>query len=582
MHHRHWVGRNRGKNLNYSRSLRRNPSQVNLDVKTGNPDHKPPVAIVIASTVFVMLTAALPDHRPSKIWKIRQGHRGHPPGLTQALLSANSPRHSAVADQVMIQKLVIGIVLLSLGRFSSAAAADCWNAGPLFDEFKLTLAAGERTEVLGPLFNSERRESVRQWAVLPLCSAGRDDDTDWSDFDFLYPLLTYDRYGGEYRFQIFQLLSFAGGRNQEDTRAKRFTLFPFYFQQRSVDPTQHYTAVLPFYGDLQGRLFRDEIHFVMFPAYSRTRKKDVITEDYCFPFYHRRRGDGLEGWQFWPFYGAEHKVVTTRTNGFGDVEAVGGHDKHFVAWPFFLDPTLGLGTENPEHQQALLPFYTYTRSPQRDSTSYLWPLGVTITDDRARQYHEVDAPWPLIVFAHGEGKTTKRVWPFFSHAASTNQQSDFWLWPLYKYNRLHSEPLDRDRTRILFYLYSRVNERNTDAHTVHQRTDLWPLFTHHRDFNGDSRLQLLAPIEPILPNNKSIERNYSPLWSVWRAGRNAQTGAASQSFLWNLYRRESAPEARKCSLLFGLFQYESDSQGRRGRLFYVPFGQRAARATPRG
>lgn len=482
----------------------------------------------------------------------------------------------------MTRKLIIGLVLLCLGSPTSQAALDSYHAGPLFDEFPLTLAPGSRTEAVGPFFNLEQWEDGRQWAVPPLFSAGRDAGTDWADFDLLYPLLTYDRYGSEYRFQILQLFSFAGGKNQEDAEARRFTLFPFYFRQRSADPAKNYTALLPFYGDLRNRLFCDEIHFVIFPAYSRTRKKSVVTENYFVPFYHVRRGDGLAGWQLWPFYGTEHKTVTTRTNGFGDVETVPGHDKKFVLWPIFLDQNQGIGTENPEHQRAFLPFFGFTRSPQRDSTSYLWPLGPTITDDRARGYHEVDAPWPLIVFAHGEGKTTTRVWPFYSHAASTNLQSDFFLWPIYKFNRFQSPPLDRDRTRIAFFLYSHVNERNTDAHTVRQRTDFWPLFTHHRDFNGDTRLQLLAPLEPLLPNNKSIERNYSPLWSVWRAERNAQTGAASQSLLWNLYRRETTPESKKCSLLFGLFQYQSDSQGRRGRLFYVPFGRKDGGQAPRG
>jgi hypothetical protein len=60
------------------------------------------------------------------------------------------------------------------------------------------------------------------------------------------------------------------------------------------------------------------------------------------------------------------------------------------------------------------------------------------------------------------------------------------------------------------------------------------------------------------------------VWSLWRAERNAQTGAASQSLLWNLYRREAGPESRKCSLLFGLFQYQSDSDSKHWRLFYLP------------
>jgi hypothetical protein len=202
-------------------------------------------------------------------------------------------------------------------------------------------------------------------------------------------------------------------------------------------------------------------------------------------------------------------------------------------------------------------------------------LGVTVTDDRGRGYHEVDAPWPLVVSARGEGKTVRRVWPFFSHAANTNLQSDFCLWPVYKYNRIQSAPLDRDRTRVLLFLYSRVNERNTATGTLRRRTDLWPCFTQKKDANGDTRLQVFSVLEPFLPTTPSIERNYSPVWSVWRAERNAKTGAASQSLLWNLYRRETSPDARKCSFLFGLFQCESDSQGRRARLFYVPLSRRA-------
>ena len=75
------------------------------------------------------------------------------------------------------------------------------------------------------------------------------------------------------------------------------------------------------------------------------------------------------------------------------------------------------------------------------------------------------------------------------------------------------------------------------------------------------------------PNNKSIERNYSPVYALWRSERNGKTGAASQSLLWNLYRRESTPQSKKFSLLFGLFQYESNTNGRHWRLFYIPMGK---------
>src|SRR5690606_8817531 len=108
---------------------------------------------------------------------------------------------------------------------------------------------------------------------------------------------------------------------------------------------------------------------------------------------------------------------------------VPGHDHRFVLWPFYLKQERGIGSENVEHDLLVFPFYRQLRSPLRDSTSYLTPLGLTLTDDRGKKYQEVDAPWPFIVFAWGEGKTTRRIWPLFSRAQTATAQSDFYLWP---------------------------------------------------------------------------------------------------------------------------------------------------------
>lgn len=460
----------------------------------------------------------------------------------------------------------VGWLLLALG---SARAANGPHAGPLFDKFPLTLTAGHRTEALGPLFYSEQEGTRKTWTLPPIFSHTTDPSLELTQYDVGYPVITYRQFGPEYRWQFIQLFSFAGSRDVEQTNSRRFTIFPFYFQQRSQDPSKNYTAVAPFYGHLHNRLLRDDIFFVMFPLYSRTRKGDVVTWNYLYPFFDVRRGNGLHGWQFWPVVGHEHKVLTTRTNGFGDVSLVGGHDSWFVLWPFFLEKTSGIGTTNVVRQQALLPLYSFTRSPQRDSTTVLWPF-VTHTTDRQKQFREWDTPWPLIVFARGKGKTTSRVWPFFSQAHNANLESDWYLWPVYKYNRVHVGALNRERTRILLFLYSDIFQQNTNTHRFQRRIDFWPLFSRRRDRNGNTRLQLFAPLEPILPFSKAVERDYSPLWSVWRAERNARTGATSQSFLWNLYRRSTTPRSKKISLLFGLFQYQSSPAGKRLRLFYVP------------
>jgi len=448
-------------------------------------------------------------------------------------------------------------------------AADGPHAGFLFDDFQLTLDSGHRTEVLGPLFYFQEKDTEKTWALPPLFSETREPAIERLEYDFGYPVVTYRRYGTEARWHLMQVISWATGANQDEKKAKRITVFPFYFQQRSPVPEDNYTAVGPFYGHLKNRILRDEIFFVMFPIFSETRKGDNITDNYVYPFYSTRHGPGLTGWKLWPLVGHEHKDVTTKTNGFGDVETVAGHDSHFVLWPIYLEQLGGIGTENPEKSVAVLPAFSKVRSPNRDVTTVVWPFFSHITD-REKKYTEWQTPWPLIEFAKGEGKTTKRVWPFYSRSKNQYLESDWYMWPAYKFNRVVSDPLDRTRMRIFLFLYSDTIQRNTQTGTAQRRQDFWPLFTRRQDYNGNTYFQMFAPLEPILPTSKAVDRDYSPVWSVWRMEHNPGTGASSQSLLWNLYRRDVTPTTKKCSLLFGLFQYQSGPEGHHVRWFYFP------------
>lgn len=478
---------------------------------------------------------------------------------------------------VFLPFFVLVILATSFQKLAAEEEYDD-NFGFLFDRFQLTLDEGYRTEALGPLYYSQKEEEASTLAFPPFFSCFRDPSVESHEDDFLYPLLTSIHYGRERRWQLLELVSFSGGQQPDDATERRFTLFPLYFQQRSTDTNKNYTALAPIYGHLKNRLFRDEIFFVLFPLYSETRKRDVITDNFLYPIVHVRNGDGLHGWQVWPLYGSEHKIVTLQTNGFGDVLTIGGHDRYFALWPLYLYQDNGIGTENPERFRASIPLFAYRRSPELDSTTVIWPLFSWI-DNRGKKYHEWQMPWPIVIFARGEGKTTSRVFPLFQSSHNDTLESDFYLWPVYTYRRTHSDPLDYQRTRVLFYLYADIVEKNTKTGASKRRLDMWPFFTWHRDFNGNERLQVLAPIEPAVPNNRGIERNWSPLWSLWRAENNPRTGAASHSFLWNLYRDEETPAHKKVSLLFGLFQYQCDGVNRRTKLFYITVSKSKSSAT---
>lgn len=469
--------------------------------------------------------------------------------------------------------LICYLLLFAASASVSEALAASWHIGPIWDDFDLTLDAGHRTEAAGPLFYIQQQETEHTWAVPPLLSYAKDPATELREFDFLYPVLSYDRYGDQYRWQFFQLLSFAGGGLMTETNRNRFTLFPIYFQQRSSNPEENYTALIPFYGHLKNRLFRTEVFFVMWPIYCQTHRRDVVTENYLVPFFHLRHGDGLRGWQLWPLYGQEHKDITSKTNMFGDLERVPGHDSVFALWPIFYNEHTGLGSDNPDWQFGLLPFYAFERSPQRDSTTVLWPFFSHVNDGE-KKYREWDAPWPFIEFARGEGKHTDRVWPFYSRSRSPTLANGFLLWPIYKYDRIHSAPLERRRDRILFYLYNDILEKSTETGLEKHRRNLWPLFDWQRRLDGGTRLQIVAPLEVFTLGSHKIERDWSPVWSVWRSEHNANTGASSQSLLWNLYRHETAPEHKRVSALFGLFDYQAEGKNRRWRIAYIPFGSK--------
>ena len=470
----------------------------------------------------------------------------------------------------------IALAAILLGPVKTFATAGNSGFGPAFDRFKLILDDGIRTEAAGPFFYSQQKDSEFIWALPPIFSCDHDPVTDRHEDDFFYPILTHARYGHESRWQLFQLLSFAGGDEPDETGARRFTIFPFYFQQRAENPDLNYTALVPFYGHLKNRLFRSEINFCLMPLWIETRKRDVVTENYLFPFFHLRHGDGLNGWQAWPLAGNEHKEITTATNGYGEVSPVPGHDKSFYLWPLCLRQDNGLGSDNPEKFRGSIPLFATTRSPLRDATTVLFPF-FTVIDDREKKYREWEGPWPFVIFTRGEGKTTDRIWPLFSQSHNATKESDSYFWPLYTYKRTHADPLDKHTTRFGLILYAHAVEKNTATGKEKKRLDLWPLLTWHKDFNGNERLQIFAPFEPAVPNNRGIENNWSPLWSLFRAEDNLQTGAASRSVLWNLYRRDSAPGQKKVSLLFGLFQYQSDRESRRTRLFYVPVSASSAK-----
>lgn len=480
----------------------------------------------------------------------------------------------------------LGLLLISGAQAADSAdpagaggpAASGLNLWPVYDERDDPVDRLHVQSGLGPLLLYDRSPDnrVEDAAVRPLFHWREDKTAQSLEWEFLYPLMSYARSEEDAEFQFLQVLNFRKSATDPEAREERFDLFPIYMSG-TAETGEKYLAILPFGGRAPNRWFQDEVEFVLFPLYARFVKQGAETRYFPWPILSVTRGEHRSAFRFLPLYGQDVKE--------------GVFEKRFVLWPLFLQQRTGLDGDSPEETLSILPFYVSQRSKDQDRTSVLWPF-FSYTQDRARQFEQWDAPWPLIQIARGEGRTINRFLPLFSveHRRVRNQfflremtrDTLVVLFPLYIRTREEFIGSLKVRDRVLWWLYSDERETGKDGST--RRVDVWPLLRYTRDREGAVEFQTLALLEALMPGNAKIERNYSPLWALYTYRRNP-AGDSVRSFLWNLVRHEETSAGRSIevlgpllayrergadahfSVLGGLFEYEVRQHVRAVRLF---------------
>ncbi|MBI3084924.1 MAG: hypothetical protein HYY88_04235 [candidate division NC10 bacterium] len=477
--------------------------------------------------------------------------------------------------------LCLLMVMAPLARAADAPQAAGglgWNLWPFYDERDDPVDRVHVRTGLGPLltFDRSRDDAVRRLAIRPMFHWREERPAQRLEWEVLYPLMSYTRTEGDWEFQFLQLLNLREEGSRPRERERRQDFFPFYLSG-TTETGETYQAVVPFGGRLLDRLGQDEIEFALFPLYARFVKQRTETRYFPWPILSVTRGEGHSGFRIIPLYGEEVKA--------------GVFEKRFVLWPLFLHQRTGLDGDAPEETLAVFPLFVSQRSKPRDSTTVLWPL-FNYTQDRERQFEQWDLPWPLIKIARGEGRTINRFLPLFSleerllrnefllrELRSTDLHL---LFPLYSRSEEAIPGSRKVRDRILWWLYSDTREDGRDGST--RRVDAWPFFHYRRDREGAVQFGTLALLEAFMPGNERIERNYSPLWTLYTYRRNPE-GDQVRSFLWNLVRheetsggvaiellgpvlayRERGSDAH-LSVLGGLLEYEVKERTRSVRLF---------------
>lgn len=426
------------------------------------------------------------------------------------------------------------------------------NLWPVFDDRVDPLEKARVRSGVGPILHWSRSldGSVEEFALRPLFFWRRDAAEDTLEWEFLYPLSTYRRKEDDWDFQFARLVNARAEGSPQAGRGERRDFFPFYFSgvHESGEP---YVGVLPFWGKVYDRLFWEEWEWALFPLYMRTVRTGAQNWYFPWPLLSVVRGvspeDRHRGFRFVPFYGEEIKE--------------GAFEKYFAAWPFFLYQRTGLDGDEPEEVRAFFPLYVARRSPKWDQITVLWPFYV-YTDDRGRGYEQWDVAWPIFKYARGESRQALWLLPLFYDDRKLLRDEflfreiryhDFAvLFPLFIRNTEEIIGSRKERSRILWFLYSDTREEGRDGST--RRIDAWPLLRYERDREGAVVFQTLALVEAILLRNEWIERNYSPLWALYTYRANPE-GESVHSFLWNLVRHEETRQGRSIEVLGPLFAF---------------------------
>lgn len=471
--------------------------------------------------------------------------------------------------------------LLTLALLASpAAGADgpadegtVFTLWPLVDYRSSPKEGFSNLSILGPLVKFQQNRDTSTLAVRPLFFREEDGDHQSVKSDYLYPVFSSESGPDVERVQaargLFQINTYRKSDPGGGEESSMF--FPFYVKGTSPKYGP-YLWIFPFYGDAYEKFWRDEYHFVMFPLYGRTVKGGTTTRNYLYPFFSTIEGERESGFQFWPLYGQAQKE--------------GVYQKQFLIWPFFFYEKLDLNTDSPVTKITALPLYAAKDGPQITSRRYLWPF-FGYADDRKTGVRETDWFWPFWVTARGGGMEVDRFLPFYADERSPGKSKEWFLWPLYRRDRIETDTFEQERRRVVYFLYNDVQERWPAAGMSRRRTMLWPFFIYRQDERGVSSVSFPAPVEPVL-DREGIEKSWAPLWRIYQQRWNG-AGDSAVSLLWNLYWHEvrgddlayelfplvsyqGKAETGDLKLLKGLIRYRSAAEGTHLSFFWLPFG----------
>jgi hypothetical protein len=406
-----------------------------------------------------------------------------------------------------------------------------------------------RLKLLGPIYErAVSTHGAQLRAVRPFYSSYTDPATERHEKDMVWPIAAAKRFRHEFSWRV--LLTWYLDYDRTDSKSRyRFWSLPIYFQGRDRNQG-FYMAIFPLGGRVCDILGRDEIRFVLFPLYAKSRINDVQTKDILWPIYSRTEGEGIHRFRVFPFYGRNQH----REN----------FEKRFIMWPFWT--------------------WAHYKYPRASGTAYvLWPLWghFDLEDQKAwlfvpplvrfscgQRMNYNYCPWPLIQWSSGEIEKFY-LWPLWGKKNMQGVRSAFFLWPIFRTEQRDRGETYSQRFLAMPFIYSEIRKQRSHDPTVRPTVvaryhKIWPLLSYiQEDDHTRFRLLELWPLK----NTGPVEREYAPIWTLF--SHTVSGDSCDDELLWGLYRnRKRGSEYRSVSL-FPVVSWTRDDRERESREWLI-------------
>jgi hypothetical protein len=401
----------------------------------------------------------------------------------------------------------------------------------------------------------------------------------------LYPLVRFSADpANDRKFQM--IFPFWWGRNKEHVYA---CTFPFAWSWDREEKKIDNWSIVPLYWRFRDMNSDDAFPLddldALFPIYGRNRGpgEDQRWSFFAFPlFVHARKGDEQTWWL--PFPLAGHSVTSATRS----------------TWLFPLFDTERTPSEKKFGFGVLLGFLTkYSRSPGHyhwEALRYSFLLPPVFYIDRAKSEEGTDSIGVKLSALYQYRRNLRDFdWSVLLFLASGHRSESVRWWKILVEPFISSKETGTMKRRIVTPLY--YDRTTYEAHKLDEPATptarlnvLFPLTYYERNFSTDDRpdrvkFSLLDPLS-LLRDEEDVQRHYSALFHLYDYKRR-DSGRTDSRVLWRAWHRtvdgdrralevfpfintEKAPESRRFSVGWRLFDYRREGEKKSLRLFFMP------------